>query len=213
MSDFQTNLTENATKLFSPLSFYSPLIICVSMIYFSVFTGTLDKALAFFMFLFLCTSIRTGFIYMMGKPNDFVLKNPICLTGLTEIIIPKDITYSTFIILYTMVYLIVPLKFISKQTKLNMLNYKIIFFFSFYFALDLFVKSSFDCIVDTTLIIRDVAFALFLGMGVTSLMYGTRLKSYLYINEVNSNGEVCSVPTKQQFKCNVYKNGELVGNL
>ena len=44
-------------------------------------------------------------------------------------------------------------------------------------------------------------------------MYGTELKGYLYINEINSNKEVCSMPSKQQFKCKVYKDGALVGNI
>jgi hypothetical protein len=43
-------------------------------------------------------------------------------------------------------------------------------------------------------------------------MYGSKFNNYLYINEINTNKEVCSMPTKQQFKCSVYKNGELVGS-
>jgi hypothetical protein len=43
-------------------------------------------------------------------------------------------------------------------------------------------------------------------------MYGSNLKGYLFINEINNNKEVCSMPSKQQFKCSVYKNGELVGS-
>ena len=31
-----------------------------------------------------------------------------------------------------------------------------------------------------------------------------------FINELNSNKEVCTMPSQQQFKCSVYKNGELV---
>jgi hypothetical protein len=38
-------------------------------------------------------------------------------------------------------------------------------------------------------------------------------KKYLYFNEVSSNKEVCSVAKNQTFKCAVYKNGELIGNM
>ena len=55
---------------------------------------------------------------------------------------------------------------------------------------------------------------MFLGGVIAGLiMYGSELKSYLYINEINTNKEVCSMPSKQQFKCKVYKDGTLVGNM
>ena len=33
----------------------------------------------------------------------------------------------------------------------------------------------------------------------------------LFINELTSNKEICTRPSKQQFKCSVYKNGEVIG--
>ena len=55
---------------------------------------------------------------------------------------------------------------------------------------------------------------MFLGGVIAGLiMYGTNLKTYLYINEVNTNKEVCSMPSNQQFKCRVFKDGTLIGNL
>ena len=66
----------------------------------------------------------------------------------------------------------------------------------------------------TVLIIGEIMSGIFLGGIISGLiMYGTRLKPYLYINEMNSNKEVCSLPSKQQFKCKVYKDGTLVGDL
>ena len=32
-------------------------------------------------------------------------------------------------------------------------------------------------------------------------------------NEIQSNKQMCSMPKNQTFKCNVYKNGEIIGNL
>ena len=34
---------------------------------------------------------------------------------------------------------------------------------------------------------------------------------HLFFNETQSDKVVCSRPKKQQFKCQVYKNGKLVG--
>jgi hypothetical protein len=43
------------------------------------------------------------------------------------------------------------------------------------------------------------------------LFYSDKI-SLLFINELNSNKEVCTVPSKQQFKCSLYRNGEIVGS-
>ena len=51
-----------------------------------------------------------------------------------------------------------------------------------------------------------------LGAGLSALLYTSSVKNLLYINEVNSDNEVCSMPSQQKFKCRVYKNGELVGS-
>jgi hypothetical protein len=65
----------------------------------------------------------------------------------------------------------------------------------------------------SSIVIGNVLIGIFLGGVIAGLiMYGSNLKSYLYINEVNTNKEVCTMPSKQQFKCSVYKNGELVGS-
>jgi hypothetical protein len=37
-------------------------------------------------------------------------------------------------------------------------------------------------------------------------------KNYLYINEINSNREFCSMPSKQTFRCNVFRDGTLVSS-
>lgn len=105
---------------------------------------------------------------------------------------------------------------LSAQTKMNVMNYYVLVFFLFYICLDIFVKKSLNCVdsIYSSLIIGDILSGLFLGACVSGLiMYLSRLKSYLYINEINSNKEICSLPSKQQFKCSVFKNGELVGNM
>jgi hypothetical protein len=211
----QNNMLKNAISLFSPLSFYSPLILCFSLLFFSAFTGTLDKAFIFFISLSLATFIRIFLMkmYSQSKQKQEFVMPTICLTGLPEMIIPGDITYSTFIIIFMMTYILLPINLISKQTKSNMMNYKIIFFFAFYFALDLFVKNTLGCFVDANLVLINIVVSLILAVLTVFMLYGSRMKTYLYINELNSNKEVCSMPSKQQFKCNVYRNGELVGNI
>jgi hypothetical protein len=52
-----------------------------------------------------------------------------------------------------------------------------------------------------------------LGIIIPSLMYAGGSSKYLLTNEIASTKEVCSMPKNTQFKCAVYKNGELLQNL
>jgi hypothetical protein len=52
-----------------------------------------------------------------------------------------------------------------------------------------------------------------LGMAYFSLLHNSGANNLLYFSDSVSNKAVCSRPKKQQFKCNVYKNGELVQSL
>ena len=46
---------------------------------------------------------------------------------------------------------------------------------------------------------------------IVMLMYTGGSGNYLFYNETtSSNTQVCSMPSKQTFRCQVYKNGELV---
>ena len=216
MSELQNVLFNNTMNMFNSLSFYSPLIICVSVVVFSMFTATMEKAFVFFMWIFVITFLRIIAFKGMGAKSPENNIPDICLTGITQIFIPKDITYSTYILSFTLMYFLMPMIMLSTQSKTNAINYGVLAFFITYIGLDLSIKKSLSCIpaLFSTLVIGDLISGVFLGGIISGLiMYGTTLKSYLYINEINSNKEVCSMPSKQQFKCRVFKNGDLVGNV
>ena len=211
----QNVLLNNSMNIFSSLSFYSPIIICVSIVVFSMFTSTIEKAFVFFIWIFIITFIRIILFKGINSNKDYEMPQ-ICLTGLSQLFIPKDITYSTYILTFAMMYFIVPMIMISVQKHINVINYGVLSFFIAYIALDLFIKNSLSCIpgLFSTLVIGDIVSGLFLGAVVSGLiMYGSNLKAYLYINEINNNKEVCSMPSKQQFKCKMYRDGTLVGDI
>lgn len=213
-NDFQNVLFQNTKNILNSLSFYSPIIICVSIIVFSMFTNSMEKSFVFFMWIFIITFIRI--IIFKGFKTSKPAVPPICLTGLTEMFVPADITYSTYILAFTMMYFITPMIMISQQNKVNVMNYGVLAFFIAYIALDLFIKKSLFCIPSlfSTFVIGDILSGLILGVIISGIiMYGSTLKTYLFINEINTNKEVCNMPSQQQFKCRVFKDGTLIGNM
>lgn len=213
MSDIQNTILTNSMNILYSLSFYAPLIICTSILILSVFTAPISKAFVFFICIFVITFLRILVFKGIGPRINENLPS-ICLTGVTEIFIPQDITYSTYILSFTLMYLLMPMIMLSSQSKINAINYSVLGFFIFYIVFDLGIKLRLSCISSLGLVICDIISGLFLGALIAGpIMYGTPLKKYLYINELNSNKEVCSLPSKQQFKCKLFRNGELVGNV
>ena len=80
----------NTMNIFYSLSFYSPIIICVSIVLFSMFTVTINKALFFFGWVFVITSLRIAVLKASGNDNQRKEIPIICSTGLSEIFIPKE---------------------------------------------------------------------------------------------------------------------------
>jgi hypothetical protein len=215
--ELRNTLVKNTMDIFNAMSFYSPIIVCVSIVTFSMFTATMEKAFVFFVWIFIITFIRI--IVFKGLKSPEQIESNIrseCLVGLTEMFIPKDVTYSTYILTFTMMYFITPMILLSAQNKINAINFGVLSFFIAYISLDLFIKTNLECIpkLFSVSVIGNILSGIFLGASISGLlMYGTSLKKYLYMNEINSNNEVCSVPSNQQFKCRLFKNGELVGNI
>jgi hypothetical protein len=195
-------------NLLHSISFYSPLILVSSIFLFSVFTSTFYKFCWFILWVFTISCIRY-FVYSKNLVENIRVPD-ICNT-----FIPLDYSYSTFILTFTMTYLVMPMILISIQYKINAINYFVIGSFIAYIALDLFTKNSLQCIpkIFSIITIGNLIGGLFFGVITVLIMYSTTLKNYLYINEVNSNKEVCSMPSKQKFKCKVYKDGTLIGNI
>jgi uncharacterized membrane protein (DUF485 family) len=111
-----------------------------------------------------------------------------------------------------MAYLLTPLVMISTQSKTDAMNYVALAFFIVYILFDLLIKYSFACVTNfIPVIFGDILSGLSVGIGIAVLMY-SYFRNYLYINEINSNKEVCSMPSKQHFKCSVYKHGELISS-
>jgi hypothetical protein len=211
-SDKNTVVGSSMNLLYS-LSFYSPIITIISVLLFSIFTGSLVKATWYYLWIFVITFLRIILFKATGYSDQSI--PDICSTGLTEIFIPKDVSYSTYLLSFTLMYFFLPMVLVSKQSNVNVINYGVLGFFIAYIVLDLFIKNTLHCIPSffSKLVLGNIVSGLFLGGVIAGIfMYGSNLKGYLFINEINNNKEVCSMPSKQQFKCSVYKNGELVGS-
>lgn len=194
-----------SVSLVNVLSFYSPIIIACSILIFSIFSMSFGKGLFYLFWLLVVTFLRIGLLWMIPGTNpNTKYNNQICEMG--EFLPYENSTYSVFILLFTFFYLTTPM-YIS-----NNINYVLITFFIIYIIFDILVKLSNGCIVSTVSVFGDFVGGGGLGAAIAAIIYSSPISNYLFINETSSDKEVCSMPSKQTFKCSVYKNGELVNS-
>jgi hypothetical protein len=195
---------------FAALSFYSPIIMVISILLFSVFSAAAYKGFVYIFFLFAATAARMLIMSIMAGDMVPIKENPICETGL---FLPyTNLTYSTYILVFSLVYFVSPMFIISKQNKTNTVNYSVILFFVTYVVYDILVKYYYKCIDMTSGILGDFLSAILLALTTVVCLIASQNTNVLFINELTSNKEVCTRPSKQQFKCSVYKNGEVIGS-
>lgn len=214
MSDKLLNgmkINETTMSTMYSLAFYSPIIITIGIFMVSIFFGTIGKGLFYIFWLFMITALRILVIYIFKDTNSIIPEIPqICNTG--SFLPNTNLTYSTYILSFTLFYLLTPIMLISNKNKIDAINYFVLVFFVFYIVFDIFVKKSLNCIsnIFSLKLFGDLLGGIILGIGISYGLMKSSLKNNLFINELMSNKQACAIPSNQKFKCSVYRNGQLV---
>ena len=191
-------------NLANTLSFFSPVIVATGILIFSIFSGALGKGIFYLFWLLVATAIRIAFLWMTGFVPQKTGINPICTSG--DLLPFDNTTYSAFALCFTFFYFTMPM-YISDN-----INYLVLIFFITYILFDIAIKASNSCLSSVGGILGDLIAGGGLSVLIVSLIYNSSIGDYLFTNDVNSNKEVCNMPSKQTFRCSVYKNGELVSS-
>lgn len=112
---------------------------------------------------------------------------------------------SSLFIAFTFAYLFIPM------TYSNQINYPIVISLLCLFALDSITRVNNYCTtMSGSFLGALIGFTL--GSLWFTILQSSGAQSLLYFNEMDSNSVRCERPTKQTFKCSVYKNGLLVSS-
>jgi ABC-type Na+ efflux pump permease subunit len=112
---------------------------------------------------------------------------------------------TSLIIAFTLAYLSLPMKY-NKQ-----MNYIVLIFLLGLLGIDVLTKVQNRCTTYAGSILGALV-GFLLGSIWYVLFFSLGYSSLLYFDELRSDNVQCSMPTKQTFKCSVYKNGELVSS-
>jgi hypothetical protein len=196
-------------QLFQPFnavvyfSFFSPIILATSITSMS-FIFQNFKGLIYLGFLIGCCVVRS-YVYMLSGASSIVNDRTIC----TSIQYSKygNPTFSAFVFAFTIMYLSLPM------FSNNLVNYWVFISLITYFLIDIFIKLYKKCVVKMGDLFLNVLLGASSAALIVTLMYTGGSGKYLFFNEVSSNKDVCYQPSKQTFKCSVFKDGTLVSEL
>jgi hypothetical protein len=198
-----------------PLKFFQPLNILVSMTFFSpLIVAMIITSLSFIFqnfkgmiylgFLIGFCLIREGIYYANGAsplPDDGSICNSIQYSKY------GNGSFSSFVFAFTISYLSVPM-FMNGTANLMIFIALVSYMF-----IDIYIKIYKKCVIYTSDLFLNVCAGVFCGYLIISLMNWGGSEKFLFFNEESSSREVCTQPSTQTFKCKVYKDGELVGNI
>jgi len=185
------------------ISFFSPIILVIVVVSMS-FIFQNFKGLIYLGFILGVVIIRSYVLKYSGSP-EMKVDGTIC----TAVQFSKygNATFSTFVFAFTLMYLCMPM---FQNGSVNWSLFSVLLFWIF---LDVGIKVYQKCLSLTGnmgSIFVDLLAGMSLGVLISTIMFATGNGKYMFFNETSSDKEICSMPKKQQFKCAVYKNGELV---
>jgi hypothetical protein len=191
----------NMLQLFSAMS---PLLLGFFLVMSSLFNQNI-KGIVYLAGVLIASIIN---IFIMNQiqspvsPDASVSCNLVDIPYLTQFNSPAP---TSLFIAFTIAYLLLPMYY-NKQ-----MNYVVVAALLCLLVLDAVTKVNNKCTTSGGTILGTLV-GLVLGAIWYTLFHFSGYDSLLYFDELQSNRVMCSKPSKQTFKCSVYKNGSLISS-
>jgi hypothetical protein len=189
------------------LTTFSPIIIAAIFTSFS-FIFQNFKGLVYLVFLIFALILRNIIFYIVSDSTPD-LANLISTNKCHSMSMTDNDTgagFNIFIFAFTAGYAFLPM--VINKT----INIFILTAFILYAGFDMLWKNYNRCIFSIPIILVNLLFGLIIGITIVLALSGSGNSKLLFFNEYSSDKEICSMANKQQFKCAVYKNGQLIGS-
>ncbi len=204
-------ITFSLTNILSLTSFISPLIVSFFMILYSIINDNIVKGLIYLIGLIILTFFtRILKNSLQNKQNPIaspfcnILPDPFTLSKENDIY--NSPSLSTTILAYSASYILFPM------IMNGHVNSSLITFFIFILGVNGGVEIQNLCTPVSGILFGLIIGTLF-GIFYYTLLSASGNKSLGYFNEIPSNNIQCAKPGKKQFKCNMYKNGQKIGEV
>ncbi len=194
------NASANLPNFFDFISMISPYLVVFFILFNSIVNSNI-KGLIYITGLVILFII-TFLFQRLTTNSSTTVPNPMCSMFNIGINISSIPSFSIALVTYTLIYIFIPM--ISN----NVINYPFIIILSFILISNVFYRINKNC--TTYLGALTGGFLGFIWGSIYYAIIKTNDPKLTYYDDFISNKVACSRPSKQQFKCSVYKNGELL---
>ena len=178
------------------------------LVFFFVMLSILNedfKGIVYIAGILLASALNIPLMNMIGSQR-FQDENMTCnLIELPLITSYNSPAMTSLIIGFTFAYLYLPM------SANDQMNYGVIVSILILFLIDAVTRIFGKCTTLTGVVFGGLVGTLF-GVCWYAIFHATGADYLLYFDELNSNNVVCTKPSKQTFKCSVYKNGQLISS-
>ena len=189
------------------ITFYMPLIISLIVLSWGIIMQSVNGFI-YLLFMLAMSVVREFVLTSSGHTESSALSGMGGASICDTISYSKNgnNTFSVFMMSFTTVYLSMPM-FLNSSVNWLFVGACIVGI-----VMDIGVRAKAGCAMSRKGIFTNIVAGAVLAMSIVGIMSANGSEKFLFFNEVQSNKVVCSRPTKQQFKCTVYKNGEVLTN-
>ncbi len=198
---FSHGMNFNLMDSISLLALISPFFLAFLMVMISIINSNI-KGLIYLLGLIILFVLVFLFQNTLRVPMDKT--NKFCnIFSISQYSVPS---FNSALYLYTILYILFPM------ITMQMMNFPLIIVFLLLYIMDCIIKHKNKCSSPIGIVMGSILGAFF-GITWFMIIRATGQKGLLYYDDLVSNKIACSRPTKQNFKCQVYKNGELIQNI
>ncbi len=198
---FSRGMNFNLIDSISLLAWISPFLVSFLMVMISIINSNV-KGLIYLLGLIILFVIVFLFQNTIRVPMDKT--NQFCnIFSISQFSIPS---FNSALYLYTIIYILFPM------ITMQMINFPLIIVFLLLYIMDCVIKYKNKCTSPVGIVMGSVLGLIF-GITWFLIIKAFGQTGLLYYDDLISNKIACSRPTKQNFKCKVYKNGELIQNI
>jgi hypothetical protein len=188
--------------LIEVIVYYSPVILSFCILIISVFYQTY-RGLVFFIFVTFFGMIRK-FLASSFAGNPTAITDKSCST-FKMFQSNKTDGFIIFFVTFVTGYILAPM-FIY-----NMYNVYVIAFLGLYLVVVVIYNQRDQC-SNLSISICNIIYGIVSVMLSVIMLVSVGLSGTLFNEDLASDATICSMPSKQSFKCTVYKNGEIVSS-
>ena len=190
--------TLNISQGMQFLTLVSPFFVVFFFVMNSIINSNIQGFIYLFGLIFLFAFIK---IIQKSRTQNYTSTSHFCVILEKEFGTHPSIVSALYC--YTIIYLLIPM------IQSSIINYPLLLLLFILYGIDTVIRFKLEC-TNFGFVLLGGLYGCIVAVSWYFVLFSTDNKQLLYYNNFLSNKQTCSKPTKEKFKCSVFKNGQLL---